>query len=172
MIDRLWAGWRIPYVENDERAHERHRANGMSLFEGIEQSGLPDEQTYVLWRGERCFALLNAFPYTSGHLMVAPFHHTPNVEDLDDDEMFEVGRLIAHGVRWLKKAYDPQGFNIGANIGAAGGAGIPSHVHWHIVPRWSGDTNFMTTVGDVRVLPQSLQDSYDLLRKIVEEDAV
>ena len=166
MAERLWAPWRFDYVTTASKPSQ----GGCIFVELPAQES--DRENLILYRGELAFVMLNAFPYTSGHLMVAPFHHTPNVEDLDDDEMFEVSRLIAHGVRWLKRAYDPQGFNIGANIGAAGGAGIPSHVHWHIVPRWSGDTNFMTTVGDVRVLPQSLLDSYDLLREIVEEDAV
>jgi ATP adenylyltransferase len=166
MAERLWAPWRFDYVTTASKPSQ-----GGCIFVELPAED-KDRENLILYRGELAFVMLNAFPYTSGHLMVAPFHHTPNVEDLSDDEMFEVGRLIAHGVRWLKKAYDPQGFNIGANIGAAGGAGIPSHVHWHIVPRWSGDTNFMTTVGDVRILPQSLPDSYDLLRKIVEEDGV
>jgi ATP adenylyltransferase len=163
MIDRLWAGWRIPYVENDERAHERHRANGMSLFEGIEQSGLPDEQTYVLWRGERCFALLNAFPYTSGHVMVLPLRAVPELELLDDDEHAELWRGVRAAVRAVKAAYNPDGVNVGVNLGVAAGAGVPDHLHVHVLPRWQADTNFTTAVAEMRVLPETLSSTWQKL---------
>jgi ATP adenylyltransferase len=163
MAERLWAPWRFDYVTTASKPAQ----NGCIFVELPAQEN--DRDNLILYRGETAFVMLNAFPYTNGHLMVAPFRHTPNVEDLDDDEHAEVARLIASAVRWLKRAYLPEGFNIGANIGSAGGAGIPSHVHWHIVPRWKGDTNFMTTVGEVRVLPQSLEDSYDLLKRTIAE---
>ena len=111
---------------------------------------------------------MNAFPYTNGHVMVAPFRHTANLNDLSDEELLEINQLVAASVRWIGTAYSPDGFNIGVNLGSAAGAGVPTHVHWHVVPRWNGDTNFMTTVGDVRVLPQSLEESYDRLRSAVE----
>jgi ATP adenylyltransferase len=164
MAERLWAPWRFDYVATANKPDKV----GCIFVELPAQEN--DRENLILFRGELAFVMLNAFPYTSGHLMVAPYRHTPDVDELDDDESAEVARLIKSAVGWIKKAYRPQGFNIGANIGSAGGAGIPSHVHWHIVPRWSGDTNFMTTVGEVRVLPQSLQDSYDLLRRVVEEE--
>jgi ATP adenylyltransferase len=130
-----------------------------------------DRRNLILFRGETAFVMLNAFPYTNGHLLIAPFRQTPNLEDLNDQELLEINQLLAKGVRWVKQAYHPDGFNIGINIGRAGGAGIPNHIHWHIVPRWSGDTNFMTTVGEVRVLPQTLEDSYDRLKQIADADA-
>jgi ATP adenylyltransferase len=164
MAERLWAPWRFEYVTTAAKP-----SPGGCIFVELPAAS-DDRENLILYRGERAFVMLNAFPYTNGHLMVAPFRHTPNVEDLDDDESAEVARLIKRAVGWIKKAYSPDGFNIGANIGSAGGAGIPSHVHWHIVPRWSGDTNFMTTVGDVRVLPQALPDSFDLLKRIIEEE--
>lgn len=126
-----------------------------------------DRENLILFRGRKAFVMLNAFPYTNGHLMVAPYKHTADMDELDDAELLEINQLVASAVRWLKRAYHPEGFNIGVNLGAVGGAGIPDHIHWHIVPRWSGDTNFMTSVGEVRVLPQSLLDSYDKLLKVV-----
>ncbi len=164
MAERLWAPWRFDYVTKAAKPQ-----SGGCIFVEL-PAQVNDRENLILFRGDKAFVIMNAFPYTNGHLMVAPYRHTANLDELDDDELFETAKLVASAVRWLKKAYDPQGFNVGANIGAAAGAGIPSHVHWHIVPRWSGDTNFMTTVGDVRVLPQSLPDSYDLLRKIIEEE--
>lgn len=97
--------------------------------------------------------------------MVAPYRHTANLSDLTNEEMLEVMRLVAKSVEWLTSAYKPEGFNVGLNLGRAAGAGIQDHLHWHIVPRWSGDTNFMPVIGEVRVLPQSLEDSYDVLVK-------
>jgi ATP adenylyltransferase len=164
MAERLWAPWRFEYVTKAAKPQK----DGCIFVELPASAN--DRENLILFRGERAFVMMNAFPYTNGHLMVAPYRHTALIEELDEEELLETSVLVARAVKWLKKAYDPQGFNIGANIGAAAGAGIPSHVHWHIVPRWSGDTNFMTTVGDVRVLPQSLPDSYDLLARIIAED--
>lgn len=127
-----------------------------------------DRENLLLYRGASAFVMLNAFPYTNGHLMVAPYRHTAEMRDLGDEELLEINQLVAKAIGWITAVYNPDGFNIGVNLGSAAGAGIPTHIHWHIVPRWSGDTNFMTTVGDVRVLPQSLADSYDRLRKAVE----
>jgi ATP adenylyltransferase len=115
--------------------------------------------------------MLNAFPYTSGHLMVAPYKHTSRMDELDDAELLEINQLVARAMRWIEAVYKPEGFNVGVNLGQAGGAGIPTHLHWHIVPRWRGDTNFMTTVADVRVIPQSLESAYDHLKSAVDADA-
>ncbi len=165
MAERLWAPWRFEYVTTAVEP----KADGCIFVELPAQDR--DRENLILFRGKTAFVMLNAFPYTNGHLMVAPFRHTSEVDELDEEELLEINVLTARAVRWLKKAYAPQGFNLGANVGKAAGAGIPSHIHWHIVPRWSGDTNFMTTVGDVRVLPHDLYDSYDLLRRIVLEDS-
>lgn len=129
-----------------------------------------DRENLILHRGRRAFVIFNRYPYTNGHLMVAPYRETANLEELDEEELLEIHQLVVRATRWLRQAYGPEGFNIGVNLGKAAGAGIPVHVHWHIVPRWSGDTNFMTTVGDVRVIPQSLDSAYDLLRGIVDAD--
>lgn len=163
-MERLWAGWRIPYIlaDHDERA--KGTIPGLSLFEGIEQSGLGDETTYILWRGDRCFALLNAYPYTSGHLMVLPKVAHANLEDLDDETYDELFRGVRMGVKAVKAAYDPQGVNVGINLGHASGAGVPDHLHVHVLPRWAADTNFMTSVAEARVLPESLADVWRRLQ--------
>ena len=164
MIDRLWAGWRIPYIEQHDDQRTGPRSPALSLFEAIEQSGLPDAETYVLWRGERCFALLNAYPYGSGHLLVLPSRAVADLEALAPDEHVELWQAVRDAVVAVKAAYRPQGVNVGVNLGLAAGAGVPGHLHVHVVPRWAGDTNFMTAVAEVRVLPEPLSDTWRKLR--------
>jgi ATP adenylyltransferase len=123
-----------------------------------------DESTYILARQEHSFAILNKFPYNSGHLMVAPFRHVGNVEDLKDDESLDMAKLLGRCVEALKEAMQPNGFNLGMNLGQVAGAGIPDHLHWHVVPRWSGDTNFMPILGETKVLPELLRETYEKLR--------
>lgn len=164
-MERMWAGWRLPYIMSDDDDRSKAHAPGLSLFEGIEQSGFDDSVTYVLWRGEYCFALLNAYPYTSGHLMVVPNTAIENLEDLDDATYTELFVGIRAGVIAVKEAYSPDGVNIGMNLGRASGAGVPDHLHAHVLPRWSGDTNFMTSVAEARVLPESLVDSWKRLKE-------
>lgn len=159
MPDQLWAPWRFDYVKSADPG----RKDGCIFVELPAQAS--DRDNLILHRGRTAFVILNKYPYTSGHLMVAPFRHTADIADLDDAELLEIHRLIRDAMGWIQLAFNPEGFNIGLNVGSAGGAGIPSHLHWHIVPRWSGDTNFMTTVGDVRVIPQSLETTYDLLER-------
>lgn len=122
-----------------------------------------DRKNLILYRGSEAFVMMNAFPYTNGHLLVAPFRMVADIVELNDAELLEINQLVAKAVTWVRRAYKPDGFNLGVNMGRAAGAGIPQHLHWHIVPRWSGDTNFMTTIGDVRVMPQDLHESYDRL---------
>lgn len=161
MPEQLWAPWRFSYIESP-------------TVPGCIFVDLPlqddDRTNLILYRGVTAFVMLNRYPYTNGHLLIAPYKHTAELTDLDDRELLEINQLLSRSVAWLKEAYSPEGFNIGVNLGAAGGAGIPSHIHWHVVPRWKGDTNFMTTVGEVRVLPQALDESYDRLAEIVGRD--
>lgn len=163
-MPRLWSGWRIPYILADDDERSKGHVEGLTLFEGIEQSGLDDSVTYVLWRGEHCFALLNAYPYTSGHLMVLPKKAAVNVEDLDEDTYIELFAGVRMGIEAVKAEYQPDGVNMGMNLGRASGAGVPDHIHVHVLPRWSGDTNFMTSIAEARVLPESLGDSWKRLR--------
>ena len=166
LMARMWSGWRMPYIARDDDARIRDAPAGLSLFEGILRSGLPDESSYILWRGATCFALMNAFPYTTGHLMVLPQRAVPELEGLTDDEYTELWQGVRSAVAALKTAFRPQGVNVGLNLGAAAGAGFPDHLHVHCLPRWSGDTNFMTTVAETRVLPESIADSWSRLRAV------
>lgn len=162
MLERLWAGWRTEYVETADDA--QHQGDAACVFCRILESGLPDEETYVVSRSDRSFVILNAYPYTSGHLMVMPLRHVSELDELDDDEADELFRVLRRAVRAVKDAYDPGGFNVGANLGRAAGAGIPGHLHLHVLPRWAGDTNFMTSVAETRVLPESLPATWQKLR--------
>lgn len=121
-------------------------------------------ENLIAFRGERAFVILNRYPYTSGHLMVVPFDHKANLEELDPLTRAEMMELTARCMTVLRKVYNPQAFNMGANIGEAAGAGVKSHVHMHIVPRWAGDTNFMSILGETRVLPESLESTYQRVR--------
>lgn len=134
------------------------------MFCRILDSGHDDAETKVVWRGRGVVALLNAYPYTSGHLMVMPVRHVGELEDVGPEEGAELWAAVTAGVRALKAAYRPDGINVGANLGRAAGAGVPGHFHVHLLPRWSGDTNFMTSVAEVRVLPESLDATWSKLR--------
>jgi ATP adenylyltransferase len=124
------------------------------------QSEVENVDTLVVARGERAYLILNRFPYTSGHLMVVPYEHQANLEDLQQQTRMEIMEMAAKATQVLKEIYHPEGFNVGINIGEAAGAGITAHIHLHIVPRWLGDTNFMSTLGQTRVLPETLEDTY------------
>jgi len=121
-------------------------------------------ENLIAFRGERAYVILNRYPYTSGHLMVVPLDHKPNLEELDPLTRAEMMELTTRCMTVLRKIYHPEAFNMGANIGESAGAGIKQHVHVHIVPRWGGDTNFMTVVGDVRVLPEALESTYQRVK--------
>jgi ATP adenylyltransferase len=154
---RLWAPWRLKYVQG-ERKQE-----GCIFCLAVEPGD--DAARHVLHRGQRCVAMLNAFPYNSGHLMVSPHRHVPSLEDLDERELLELMTLTQQALRVLRGCYRPDGFNLGVNEGEIAGAGFAGHVHLHVVPRWAADSNFMAVTGDTRVLPQSLDDSYATLRE-------
>jgi len=166
-LDRLWAGWRTTYIQSTVDGSEPTGPDddGGTLFERILHSGLPDDQTFILWRGQRCFAMLNAFPYGSGHLMVLPQRPVAQLADLDPDESAELWAGVNQAVAAITAAYRPDGVNVGLNLGQAAGAGVPDHLHVHCLPRWAGDTNFTTTVAETRVLPEPLDESW---RKLVE----
>lgn len=159
-IDRLWAGWRSSYIEGATSAEPKDGC----VFCGVLSADLPDEETYIVWRGRSVFALLNAYPYTSGHLMVLPNRHLGSMGDLTDDEADELFGAARRAVTALERAYSPEGINLGANLGAAAGAGVPGHLHLHALPRWAGDTNFMTSVAETRVLPEPLSTTWQKLR--------
>ncbi len=167
-MERLWAGWRLahqPGLGSDGRPHaDVGASNGKTLFEAIESSGLADSDTYVLRRTQHCFALLNVFPYTSGHCMVLPRRAAVSVTDLDEAVYNELFGLVRQATVAVKAAFRPHGINIGVNEGTAGGGSVPDHLHVHVVPRWSSDTNFVTTVANARIIPEPLIDSWERLR--------
>ncbi len=125
-----------------------------------------DERTLVLHRGRHCFIILNLYPYNNGHLMIAPFDHSESIEQLSTEALTEMMTLSQKCLNILRQAYSPQAFNIGINIGAAAGAGVPGHVHLHIVPRWAGDTNFMSALANTRVIPEELPQTYQRLHEL------
>jgi ATP adenylyltransferase len=142
---------------------KHHSESGCILCEVLDQSDSPDN--LIVWRGSRVYVILNRFPYTSGHLMIVPYDHLPSLHELDPETRSEIIELADRAVCVLQEAYHPQGFNLGINLGEAAGAGITEHVHLHVVPRWMGDTNFMSTLGGTRVLPESLADTYQRIRQ-------
>jgi ATP adenylyltransferase len=162
MLEHLWAGWRGEYVATADDAMQDGDA---CVFCRILASGLPDDETYVLWRGALTFVILNLYPYTSGHLMVLPLRHVADLDELTDDEADELFGTARRAVSVVKHAYAPGGINLGANLGRAAGAGIPSHLHLQVVPRWTGDTNFMTSTADTRVLPEALTTTWRRLKE-------
>jgi diadenosine tetraphosphate (Ap4A) HIT family hydrolase len=161
MLDHLWAGWRTTYVESAAA----EPTGGTSPFAAILASGLPDTETNIVWRGRCCFAILNAYPYTNGHLLVMPYREVGELDDLDPDEHAELWTGATQAVSALTAAYRPDGVNLGMNLGRSAGAGVPTHLHIHVLPRWNGDTNFMTSVAETRVLPESLDVTLEKLKK-------
>ncbi|OUX44808.1 MAG: hypothetical protein CBE21_00190 [Proteobacteria bacterium TMED261] len=165
-LEHLWAGWRQAYIKGENSPQSSVEIpEGLSIFSAIEQSGLPDEETLIIHRGETCFVLLNVYPYTTGHTMVIPLREVEALTDLTPEEYEELWQLVKKAVQSLEEAYGPDGINVGLNQGKAAGAGIPEHLHVHCLPRWSGDTNFSTTVAGARVLPESLTDTWVRLRE-------
>lgn len=157
-MEHMWSPWRMEYI----RTATEEDIDGC-IFCDLPERG-DDETAHILKRGERAFVVLNAYPYNPGHLMVAPLRHTAELESLDAGELAETGSLLQEATRVLREEMAPHGFNIGMNLGRIAGAGFPGHVHWHLVPRWSGDTNFMPVVGETRVLPELLDETYRRLR--------
>jgi len=160
-VERLWRPWRSEYVtrasESDECFFCAHLAEN------------DDEKNHVLARATRTFILLNAFPYNSGHVMVAPLRHVGEMEDLEEPELLELFSETRRAVAALENAYEPDGFNVGMNLGRVAGAGVPGHLHVHVVPRWGGDTNFMPVVGETKVLPEALAETAEKLRPLLTE---
>ena len=165
MLERIWNGWRASYVSSAGQADDES-ADGAtgSVFTQILQSGLDDTETNIVHRGEHCFAILNAFPYGTGHLLVLPYREVANLEDLTTDETTELWGLVTEAVRAIKQAYTPEGINVGINLGRPAGGSVSEHLHVHVVPRWTGDANFMTAVANTRTLPEALVDTATRIR--------
>ena len=162
MLERLWNGWRASYVAG--AAADPVDPSDGSVFSRILASGLSDEETNIVHRGERCFAILNAYPYATGHLLVLPYREVADLEALDADETAELWDTVTRAVVAVKRAYSPEGVNVGINLGRPAGGSVSEHLHVHVVPRWTGDSNFMTAVANTRTLPEPLVDTADRLR--------
>ena len=156
---RIWAPWRLAYVKDASKDIEEE-----CIFCAKPAAG-DDEANLIVHRGEHCFVILNKFPYTNGHLMVAPYEHVAAIQKLDADTIAELMSLAQRGMNALETGYSPHGYNVGFNQGRVAGAGVEHHIHMHVVPRWGGDTNFMPVLGDTRVMTQTLEDSYETVRK-------
>jgi len=161
-IDRIWSGWRSAYVVGegaDSRAAFDRGADAPSVFTQLLESGLSDDETHIVHRGPTCFAVMNAFPYTSGHLMVLPYREIADLAMLDGAETAELWASVTAAVGAVRVAYRPDGVNVGLNLGRASGGSVPSHLHVHVVPRWTGDSNFMSAIANAQTLPESLTES-------------
>lgn len=156
-MEHLWAPWRNLYVKHPQEPKG-------DVFAAIAQSS-DDAANHVLARGKSCYAVLNVYPYNTGHLMVVPYRAVPDLDDLSDDELLELMTMLKQMKTAVFAAFQPQGFNVGINLGSAAGAGIAEHLHVHLVPRWRGDSNFMTTTAETRVHPTDLESVYAAIKK-------
>ena len=159
-MKRLWSPWRLEYIltEKGERC---------IFCEKIADNG--DQANYILHRGEKCYVMLNRYPYNNGHLMIIPYQHVPSLEQLEEDVLAEMMLMVNRSLQTLRRAMQPDGFNVGINIGKAAGAGIEEHVHIHVVPRWKADTNFMPIFSNTRGIPELLDETYRKLKAAWEE---
>ncbi len=156
-MNYLWSPWRMEYILTPKSG------DGCIFCEGLKEDDGP--VNLIIYRGNRAFVMLNRFPYTSGHLMIVPYDHQPSLEKLDPGSRAEIMDLSAKAIEVLNNIYTPQGYNLGMNIGNAAGAGVTEHVHLHVVPRWVGDTNFMSSVSQTRVLPELLEETYRRIKE-------
>ncbi len=154
-MEHIWAPWRIEYIQME-------KPQGCILCEKPGQDN--DAENYILYRGDKHFVILNSYPYSPGHLMIAPYRHIASLEELTKEERNEHFEMVCRGIKLLRQKLNPESFNLGVNIGKSAGAGITDHVHTHIVPRWQGDANFMTVISDIRVVPEALAKTYQKLK--------
>lgn len=158
-MERLWAPWRLDYIVGE-------KTEGCIFCVFPEQG---DDRKYkILARGTHAFVIMNAFPYSNGHLLIVPYRHTGDLSELSAEEDLEMMQLVQKSMQVLKEAFRPDGFNIGINQGTAAGAGIADHIHMHIVPRWNGDTNFMPVFAEIKVIPEALEKTYDKLKAVFD----
>ena len=164
MIDALWTGWRSQYLSSLPNPFEGSHSEGRSVFTQILESDLTDDETFIVHRGELVFAILNAYPYAVGHLMVLPKRQIASLIELTPDESLELWSTVTHASEVLKSEYKPHGLNVGLNLGPAAGGSVSEHLHVHIVPRWRGDANFMTTVANAKTISEPLIETAARIR--------
>jgi ATP adenylyltransferase len=165
--EQLWAPWRLAYILSHKSKNENAPvpAEGEGCFLCRYRDETADAENFVVARGAHSLVVLNRFPYNNGHLLVAPRAHKPTLEELDDAELLECMQQLRRMTALYSKVLSPDGYNIGLNLGRVAGAGLPGHLHWHLVPRWNGDTSFMPVLADVSVIPQSLEELYRILQE-------
>jgi ATP adenylyltransferase len=161
-VDVLWSPWRYSYIKSGEVNNSD--AQDTCVFCSILNNSATDEENFILHRAEFNFVILNIYPYISGHLMVIPYQHTAELTDLSKEVSDELMDLTKQTQRFIKEVYEPHGFNLGMNLGKAAGAGVAEHLHLHILPRWIGDANFMTAIGQTRTIPEDLPTTYQKLK--------
>lgn len=168
-MERMWSPWRSEHVAEFEA---RHRPPGEgSVFSRIAAAPERDEEHLVLWRGATAFVVMNLYPYNNGHLLLVPYREVATYRALTAEEQAELAALVGRSMGWLERALAPDGYNVGLNEGSASGAGIPEHLHLHVLPRWRGDTNFMPALAATKVIPEAMADTYRRLREAVAEEA-
>ena len=153
---RIWAPWRLEYVKDASKDDQCVLCAALNAGD--------DQASLIVHRGEHCFVILNKYPYTNGHLMVAPYEHIGAIQEIPAETTAEMMALAQTGIRRLEDVYSPHGYNVGFNQGRVAGAGVEHHIHMHVVPRWGGDTNFMPVIADTKVMPQSIEQSYEALK--------
>lgn len=159
----MWSPWRSEHVGSWEERSRREGAD--ELFERLGRETDRDEENFVLYRGETAYVVMNLYPYNNGHLMIVPLRRVESWEELTADERNEMSDILSRSMGWIRGALSPEGFNVGMNIGTGSGAGIPKHLHVHVVPRWSGDTNFMPVTAQTKVIPEGIRTTYQRLRE-------
>jgi ATP adenylyltransferase len=165
MLEHLWNGWRSAYVQQwSENAGSSSSPVSGSVFTQILNSGLSDVESHIVFRGTTCFVIMNAFPYASGHLLILPYREVADLENLSAQEAQELWAVVTTGVQVVKSVYQPQGLNVGINLGPPAGGSVSQHLHVHVGPRWIGDANFMTAVANTRTLPEAIGDSAHRIR--------
>jgi len=162
-MKRMWSPWRSKYIETFKKPSKKRK--GESLFTTALKAR-KDDKHYIVWRGKYCFVIMNLYPYNSGHLMIVPHRQTEKFEELTEPELTEIMLTARRSMKALHKVMSPQGFNFGANIGRASGAGIDDHIHFHLVPRWNGDTNFMPVLSNAKIISEDMKTTLRKLRKV------
>ncbi len=170
IMQHIWSPWRAQHIETFKRQHGPAAGTG-SIFSRMAAEDR-DAENLIVWRGAYVFVVMNLYPYNNGHLLIVPYRCVETFDALTPEEQTEMAHTLSRCMIWLRETLKPEGFNVGLNQGIASGAGIPEHVHMHVVPRWTGDTNFMPTVGEVKVVPQAMQETYDRLCRAVTADKV
>jgi diadenosine tetraphosphate (Ap4A) HIT family hydrolase len=165
MIERIWSGWRSSYVSSAPVRAGSEDAEPGSVFTRLLRSGLPDTDTHIVHRGATCFVVVNLFPYTTGHLLVVPYREVADLDGLTQDETADLWATVTEAVGVVRSVYSPDGLNVGLNLGRPAGGSVPDHLHVHVVPRWTGDSNFMTAISNTQTLPEALVDTATKVRR-------